>query len=140
MASPSYRDPRPRVRFRVAQSLPDEFEMVLRRRDAGRGFLLEGVQHVNRTGKSDGENGAIRIPVKVLDHLKNAAPAEAFQRLCRRGLLTALSVKQSLTDLRANFGWKNHQIPAARTDEDTRFRFRKKERSGKRLTLWVALV
>jgi hypothetical protein len=57
---------------------PDELNFMSRRFDTLPGFLLEGMQHIDHSGKSNGVNGAISIAVFIVDHLQNTSAAESL--------------------------------------------------------------
>ncbi|MNY71720.1 hypothetical protein D3C86_2101270 [compost metagenome] len=55
------------------------------------------MQNINGTTKTDGINGAIRIRIEVLDHLKNSSASKTLQGFCVRMLRTTLCQIQSMT-------------------------------------------
>src|ERR1043166_4169313 len=59
-----------------------EVDVSLGRRDAFLRLLLKRVQHVNCSRQSDGVNGAIRVPVVVLDDLQDACAFKALEWIC----------------------------------------------------------
>lgn len=59
------------MQFRIAQARSYKFNLVLRRGDALFCFLLECVQDVNHTGKSNGVNGPVRVAVEILDQFQD---------------------------------------------------------------------
>jgi len=59
---------------RIAQAASDLLDVACRCFYAAFRFLLEGVQHVNRIRETHGTDGAISVPVEILDEFDNRTP------------------------------------------------------------------
>jgi hypothetical protein len=65
----------------LAQTLVDQVEVPLRGSNSLRGFLLEGMEHVQNTLKTHRVDCTVGVTVEVIAYLKNSA-AKASQGLC----------------------------------------------------------
>jgi hypothetical protein len=67
--------------FGLSQTPLDQVNVCFRRGDAPRGFLLEGVQDIDRLRITDRINGTPCVAPMVGDDLKHRTATESFQRL-----------------------------------------------------------
>ncbi len=91
--------------LRRLQASPDEFPLRRRCLDPPLRLLLEGVEHVDRTGEPHRVNRPVSVTNVVLDDLKDPRPAEPFEHLRIDVLSAPLSLPQCETDrLTHHFG------------------------------------
>ena len=81
------------VGFGCFQPLLDEINVALGCFDAAFRFLFERVQHIDSRTKANGVNGAVSVPVEILDEFNRTA-TEAFQQLRGWRMLSELCQKQ----------------------------------------------
>jgi hypothetical protein len=100
------------------QPLPDDVHLGRRRLDALLRFLLEGVEHVDGTGKLHRVDGPIRVPVVVLDHFEHPRPTEALPDLRIPMLAAELGLPEGKAHRLANFPRELSQVIPARADPE----------------------
>jgi hypothetical protein len=84
--------------FRCQQSTFDESDVVLRCLRFFRGFLLEAVKYVDCIAETHCVDGAIGVPVKVLDNLQNTGMAKTFKWFGFRMFATRLREVQGISE------------------------------------------
>jgi hypothetical protein len=110
----------PRAIVGLGQDKPatNQVDILFWCRDAASGFLLEGVQHVNRLWESNRINSSVRISVVIVHDFENSCSAEATERFGAQVLPTALGYIKRATDNAADLGWKRPNDLPARTDPE----------------------
>ena len=76
----------------------DQLQLRFRCLDSSFGFLLEGVQDVDRLPDSDGVDGPISVAIEVLDDLDDIGAMEALERLGIGSLAAKLRKQQRFTN------------------------------------------
>jgi hypothetical protein len=102
------------------QALADQLYVLLRRPDAGFGFLLEGVEDINDSSKADRINSTVSVAPMVFHNFNNARPF-AFPEFGMRVGCAELGEPERVSHFRLNFFGKRLIVLFCRSKPVERF-------------------
>jgi RNAse (barnase) inhibitor barstar len=74
------------------QARSDDRDVMFRSFPAFLRFLLETMKNIDSLRETDGVDGAISIPIEIIDHFKDAPASEALEGLGCRVLVSVLRI------------------------------------------------
>src|SRR5437762_12229001 len=98
------------VSLRPPESLPQQLDFALRRRDPVLGLLLEHVKHVDSSLEPDRVDATVGVPLMVGHNLENPRSTKPPERFCIQVLLPDLSLVQGNPELHLDRARKGTQV------------------------------